>query len=195
MNGLPRLIGVPWTRHGHQSTRPAKGTHERTTMRIRTLLLITLILLIAGFVALNVESILQPTTLYLGVTDLQAPLGLVMLGLLVAVLVLFLLALAYFQTAHLMEVRRITRETAEQRTLADKAEASRFTELREFLRTELQSAATRDAALSDRLVQKIDSVGAGLATTIEHTGNGISANLGEIEDRLDRLLAPGTERA
>jgi uncharacterized integral membrane protein len=172
---------------------PHRGANERTTMRIRTLLLIALILLIAGFVALNVESILQPTTLYLGVADVQAPLGLVMLGLLAALLVVFLLALVYFQTSHLLEVRRITREVTEQRALADKAEASRFTELREFLRTELQSAATRDTTLSDRLIQRMDSVGAELATTIEHTGNGISANLGEIEDRLDRLL-PGAER-
>jgi uncharacterized integral membrane protein len=164
-------------------------------MRLRTLLLIALILLIAAFVALNFESILQPTTLYLGVASVQAPLGLVMLGMLVAVLVVFLLALVYFQTTHLMEVRRITREAAEQRTLADKAEASRFTELREFLRTEIQATATRDAELSGQLIRKMDSVREALATTIEQTGNGISANLGELEDRLERQLPPGAGRA
>jgi hypothetical protein len=157
-------------------------------MRIRTLLLITVILLVAAFVALNVESILQPTTLYLGVADVQAPLGLVMLGMLVALLVVFLLALVYFQTMHLMEVRRITRDANEQRTLADKAEASRFTELREFLRTEMLSMASRDAVLNDELKLKLDHVQAALTTSIEQTGNGISANLGEIEDRLDRQL-------
>jgi len=164
-------------------------------MRFRTLLLIALILLIAAFVALNFEGILQPTTLYLGVTNIQAPLGLVMLGMLVAVLGVFLLALVYFQTTHLMEVRRITREAAEQRTLADKAEASRFTELREFLRTEIQVTAARDAELTSQLMRKIDSVHAALATTIEQTGNGISANLGELEDRLERQLPPDTGRA
>lgn len=174
---------------------PQRGANERTSMRFRTLLLIALILLIAAFVALNFESILQPTTLYLGVTNVQAPLGLAMLGMLVAVLVVFLLALVYFQTTHLMEVRRITREANEQRTLADKAEASRFTELREFLRTELQIAATRDVTLSEQVIQKMDSVRAALATTIEQTGNGISANLGEIEDRLDRQLPPRSEVA
>lgn len=163
-------------------------------MRLRTLLLIGLILLIAAFVALNVESILQPTTLNLGVASVQAPLGLVMLGLLVAVLVVFLLALVYFQTTHLMEVRRITREATEQRNLADKAEASRFTELRDFLRTELQTMAARDAELSGQLVQKMDSVRMALATTIEQTGNGISATLGELEDRLDRQWPPGGPR-
>ena len=44
-------------------------------------------------------------------------------------------------------------------------------------------------------MQKIDSVQTALATTIEQTGNGISANLGELEDRLDRQLPPGASRA
>jgi len=163
-------------------------------MRFRTLLLIAFILLVAAFVALNFDGILQPTTLYLGMAEVQAPLGLVMLGMLVLVLVVFLLALVYFQTSHLMEVRRITREANEQRTLADKAEASRFTELREYLRSELHIAATRDAEMSGQMMQKMDGVRDALATTIEQTGNGISANLGEIEDRLDRQLPSGGGR-
>lgn len=163
-------------------------------MSIRTLLLIALMVLISAFVALNIESILQPTTLYLGVADVQAPLGLVMLGMLVAVLLVFLLALVYVQTMHLMEVRRITREADQQRTLADKAEASRFTELREFLRTEMQSVAARDAELNGRISLKLDSVQAALSTSIEQTGNGISASLGEIEDRLERQLPPVPDR-
>ncbi|EWS65767.1 hypothetical protein Y695_00980 [Hydrogenophaga sp. T4] len=110
-------------------------------MKIRTLILILFILLIAGFVALNVEQILQPTALNFGFTQVQAPLGLVLLGMLTLVLVVFLLALVYYQTVHLMEVRRITREVTEQRHLADKAEASRFTELRQYLQTEMQAAA------------------------------------------------------
>ncbi len=160
-------------------------------MRLRTLLLIALILLMAAFVALNIESILQPTTLYLAVAEVQAPLGLVMVGMLAAVLVIFLLALVYFQATHVMEVRQITREANEQRALADKAESSRFTALQEFLRSELQAMAGRDTQLSNQLQQKMDLVQTALATTIEQTGNGISASLGELEDRLDHQSPPG----
>lgn len=163
-------------------------------MSFRTLLLVAVILLIAGFVALNIEAIVQPTTLNLGFSEIQAPLGLVMLGLLVAVLVVFLLALVFFQTSHLMEVRRITREANEQRQLADKAEASRFTELREFLRAEMQATATRDAELSNQLLQKMDALHAGLAETIELTGNGLGASLGELEDRFVRQFPPDVDR-
>lgn len=163
-------------------------------MKFRTLLLIVFILLIAVFVALNFESILQPTHINLGVSEIEAPLGLVMLGMLVAVLVIFLFALVYAQTLHLMEVRRITREATEQRHLADKAEASRFTELRDYLRGEIQASAVRDAELTDRLMQKMDNVHAALSETIEQTGNGLSANLGELEDRLERQLPPDSGR-
>ncbi|MDM7949230.1 LapA family protein [Hydrogenophaga sp.] len=163
-------------------------------MSLRTLMLVALILLMAGFVALNFEAIVQPNTLNLGFSEIQAPLGLVMLGMIVALLVVFLLALVYFQTSHLMEVRRITREASEQRQLADRAEASRFTELRELLRTEMQAVAARDAELSNQLMQKMDAVRAGLAETIELTGNGLGASLGELEDRFVRQFPP-TDRS
>jgi hypothetical protein len=41
-------------------------------------------------------------------------------------------------------VRRITREATEQRHLADKAEASRFTELRQYLQTEQLATVARE---------------------------------------------------
>lgn len=157
-------------------------------MKFRTLFLIIFVLAVAGFVALNFEAILTPSTLNLAVTEVQAPLGLVLLGLLALVLIVFLLALVYYQTMHLMEVRRITREMAEQRALADKAEASRFTELRQFLQTELQATATREQELSERTLQKIDRLQAALTEVIEQTGNGLGASVGEMEDRLERQL-------
>ena len=163
-------------------------------MRFRTLLLIAVILLVAAFVALNFTAILQPTQLNLGISQVQAPLGLVMLGMLVAVFLVFLLALVFFQTSHLMEVRRITREATEQRHLADKAEASRFTELREFMRTEMQTVATRDNELSAKLLDRMDSVQAGLTQAIEQNSNGLSASVGELEDRFVRQFPLGPER-
>ena len=163
-------------------------------MRIRTLLLIVLILLIAAFVALNLEAILQPTQLNLGLSEVQAPLGLVMLAMLVAVFVVFLLAVVFFQTTHLMEVRRITREAADQRKLADKAEASRFTELREYLRTELLAVAARDNELSEKQLQRMDSMKVALTQAIEQNGNGLSASVGELEDRFVRQFPPALDR-
>lgn len=157
-------------------------------MKLRTLLLVVFILFIAGFVALNFEQILQPTALNFGFTQVQAPMGLVLLGMLALVLVVFLAALVYYQTLHLMEVRRITREAADQRLLADKAEASRFTELRQYLQTELQTTATREQDLTNKLHTKLDQVQAALTQVIEQSANGLSASVGELEDRIERQL-------
>ena len=155
-------------------------------MKIRTLLLILFILLVAGFVALNFAQILQPTALSFGFTEVQAPLGLVLLGMLALVLVVFLAALVYQQTTHMMEVRRVTREASEQRTLADKAEASRFTELRTFLQAEMQATAAREIDLAEKLHLKVDRLQAAMTEVIEQNGNGLSATLGELDDRLER---------
>ena len=159
-------------------------------MKIRTLLLVLFILFIAGFVALNFEQILQPTALNFGFTQVQAPMGLVLLGMLALVLVVFLAALVYYQTLHLMEVRRITREAADQRVLADKAEASRFTELRQYLQGEQIATTARDDALAERLHAKLDQVQAALTQVIEQNGIGLSASIGELEDRMERRLPP-----
>lgn len=155
-------------------------------MKIRTLLLILFILLVAGFVALNFAQILQPTALSFGFTEVQAPLGLVLLAMLAVVLIVFLAALVYQQTTHMMEVRRVTREVSEQRTLADKAEASRFTELRTFLQAEMQATAAREIDLAEKLHLKVDRLQAAMTEVIEQNGNGLSASLGELEDRLER---------
>jgi len=155
-------------------------------MKIRTLILILFILLIAGFVALNFDQILQPTALNFGISQVQAPLGLVLLGMLTLVLVVFLLALVYYQTVHLMEVRRITREATDQRHLADKAEASRFTELRLYLQTEMQAMAARELEQSEKVQQKIDQSQTVLTRVIEQAGNGLAASIGELEDRMER---------
>jgi DNA anti-recombination protein RmuC len=163
-------------------------------MKLRTLLLVLFILLVAGFVALNFAQILQPTALSFGFTEVQAPLGLVLLGMLALVLVVFLAALVYQQTTHMMEVRRVTREASEQRTLADKAEASRFTELRTFLQAEMQATAAREIDLAEKLHQKVDRLQAAMTEVIEQNGNGLSASLGELEDRLERQFQPRNER-
>ena len=162
-------------------------------MKVRTVFMVVFVLLVAGLVALNLEEVLRPTTLNLGVTNLEAPLGLVMLGLLTVVVLAGLALLVVNQTTHLLEVRKITREATEQRNLADKAEASRFVELREFLQQELQALATRDAAIEERLNQRLEQLQARLTQVVEQTGNGLGAGLGELEDRLERQFKPSPD--
>jgi len=85
-----------------------------------------LILLVVGvliliFVGVNWTEMTRPTDLSLIVTDVHAPLGLVLLGIMVLLAVLFIGLIAYTQAAVLMETRRQSKELAAQRELADKA--------------------------------------------------------------------------
>ena len=155
-------------------------------MRIRTFLLIAAILLVAGFVALNFDEFMRSTVLNFGVAEVRAPLGLVMLGALIVALAVFMMALMYFQTAHLLELRKVTREVAEQRALADKAEASRFTELQQFLQTRLDQAEQLQRELAAAAHDQAVQLETNLVRTIEQTGNGLAASLGEFDDRLAR---------
>jgi uncharacterized integral membrane protein len=139
---------------------------RETSMPFRTLLLLLLLGALALFVAVNWTAFTAPTTLSLLVGSVEAPLGLVMLMITGVLAAIFLGYAFYLQTTLLLETRRMTRELAAQRQLADQAEASRFTELRATLDTRLE-----------RLEQ-------GLRTALDHAGNGLAAQIAELDDRL-----------
>lgn len=106
-------------------------------MPLRTILLLIVLAAIAIFAALNWSAFLAPTTLSLGFAQVQAPLGLIMLGLIAILTAVFLGYLVYLQSTVLLESRRHAKELQAQRELADQAEASRFTELRAHLDSRL----------------------------------------------------------
>jgi hypothetical protein len=153
-------------------------------MRIRSLLLLLVLTLIAAFTALNWDVFLADTPLSLGVTTLQAPLGLIMLGWLIFVVAYCLVYVLYLQSNVLMDTRRTAKELQTHRDLADKAEASRFTELRVFLEAMVKQSAEQDKAAQQALVARLDALENSLRTSVEQSGNTLSAYIGELEDRL-----------
>lgn len=153
-------------------------------MRIRTLLLLLVLVMVAAFSALNWTVFVTPTVLSLGITSVQAPLGLIMLGLLIFLTAFFLVFVVYLQSTVLLDTRRHTRELQTNRDLADKAEASRFTELRGFLDAGLKQQATLAAEHRAVVLARIDSLERELRLNVEQSGNSLSAYIGELEDRL-----------
>ncbi len=155
-------------------------------MTLRSLLFVLVFGALAAFVLINWAALNAPTALSLGFTEVQAPLGIVMLGFVVVVTVLFLGYIVVLQMSGLLESRRHGKELHVQRQLADQAEASRFTELRGFLEAEFARLATRreeaDAAQRARLEALEDR----LQTLVEQQANSLSASLGELTDRLER---------
>ena len=137
-------------------------------MNLRTYAIALLFALLAAFSLLNWVAFTTPTPLSLGFVDVQAPLGLIMLTFTALISGLFLVYIVYQQAGSLMEARRTAKELKLQRELADKAEASRFTELRSFLTSEM-------GTLRDKH---------------EESTRTLSAYIGEVEDKLDRLITP-----
>ncbi len=141
---------------------------------LRAIVFVLLIALVGLFALINWSAFSALTSLSLGFTTVQAPLGLLMLGLVVFLCVLFTVWVISLQAGSLMDSRRQTKELQAQRDLADKAEASRFTELRTALMARL-----------DRLQDES-------RLALDQNGNSVAAHIGQLEDRLERarLLSP-----
>lgn len=155
-------------------------------MKVRTLFLLLLLLAVVLFVALNWAAIIAPTTVSLLVTTLEAPLGLIMLGMLVLVAGAFALFTGFQQTAILLEARQQAKELQAQRKLADQAEASRITELQNMLNATLQKLDQEAHDSRQAICSRIDQLEQNLRAALTQETTTLSAYIGELEDRLER---------
>ena len=154
-------------------------------MRTRTILLVVAILLVAGFAALNWGEVVRPTTLLFGPIAADAPLGLILLGLLALTLVLFLASSIAMRTQSLIDYRQHHKTLEAQRELADKAEASRFVDLRQHLDTHLKEMRERDAIAASEFDKAMVQTRRELQVQMEQINRTIAARMTELENRLD----------
>lgn len=155
-------------------------------MYLRSLLIIIVLGALAAFAALNWGALTTPATLSLGFTQVEAPLGLVLLGAAGTLTLLFLIYLVYSQSAALVESRRYARELQSQKEIAENAEASRFSQLQAFLETELSQLGDQSAELKTALFTRLEELDRELRATMEQSSNTLAAYIGEIDDRLQR---------
>ena len=162
-------------------------------MRTQILLVALMVALIVIFSALNWSTLNAPATINLLVTDVQGPIGLVVLMLSAVLIALFVLLVLSLQASVLLEAKRHSRELSAQRELADTAEASRFTELRQMLQQEF-SALREQIGKPGEVLARLDSVQESLHKEVHDSGNTLAAYIGELEDRLEdsQLLRPET---
>jgi uncharacterized integral membrane protein len=128
----------------------------------RALIFFLVLVFVGLFAAINWDVFTALTPISLGFTTVQAPLGLIMLGLVAFLCVLFTVWVIVLQAGSLRDARRQTKELQAQRDLADRAEASRFTELR-----------------------------ADLIRRLDDSSNSTAAHIAQLEDRLERQFAGG----
>jgi hypothetical protein len=146
-------------------------------MQMRSTLLLIIVLAIAALAALNWELLAASSMVSVGLMSFEAPLGLLMLGLTTLLGVFFVAYVLFLQGSVLMETRRHTKEMQAQRELADKAEASRFTELRSFLETQHVQA-------QEALLARLDRLESHLTTRAEESDNTTAAYMGQLEQQL-----------
>jgi hypothetical protein len=164
-------------------------------MRTQILLVALMVVLIVIFSALNWSNLNAPATINLLVTDVQGPIGLVVLMLSAVLIALFVLLVISLQANVLLEAKRHSRELSAQRELADKAEASRFTELNQMLQQEF-SALRGQVGKPGEVLARLDSVQESLHKELQDSGNTLAAYIGELENRLEdsQVLRPdGTQ--
>ncbi len=155
-------------------------------MTLRSLLFLIVFGALLAFVLVNWQVLNAPTALSLAFTEVQAPLGLVMLAFIVLVTALLLGYIVYLQMSGLLEARRHGKELQQQRDLADQAEASRFTELRSYLETRFSRGEDRREEIERGLRARLDALEAQTKAAVELQGNALSAAIAELADRYDR---------
>jgi uncharacterized integral membrane protein len=153
-------------------------------MNLRTLSLLITVALIALLAAFNWNTLAAPSTVSLGVTEVQAPLGVLMLALTCLLGIFFIAYVLWLQGSVLMEARRHAKEMQAQRDLADKAEASRFTELR----TVLEDLHARDKEV---LMARLDGLEAHLVQRAQESDNSTAASVGQLEQQVRLYQQPG----
>ena len=153
-------------------------------MRLRTLLVVLAVLLVAAFVALNWPAFVTPMPLNLLFTTVEAPPALIMLALLALALLAGAIYMAVWQSEILRESRRNAKELQAQRQLAEQAEASRVTELRSVV-----------LAQTDRLDERLQALQELLRTEIRDNAGSIAAMVGELGDRRGGGASPAPSPA
>lgn len=146
-------------------------------MNFRSLLLTLTIGAIAALAFFNWSTLATPAPVSLGVATVEAPLGLLMLGLTTLLAALFIGYVLWLQGSVLLETRRHGKEMQIQRELADKAEASRFTEMKSFLQTQGQQTHTA-------LMARIETLEARLLARANESDNTTAAYVGQVEHQL-----------
>ena len=152
-------------------------------MYLRTVLIVVVLGLLAIFALFNWSAFVAPTTLTLGFTTVEAPLGLLLLAVAGLITLLFLVYVVFLQSTALLESRRQARELQSQREIADRAEESRFQQLRAAMEAELAQLQNQTKETQAALIARLEELQRDLRAVIEQSSNTLSAYIGEIEDR------------
>lgn len=148
-------------------------------MPFRTVVVILFILLLSALAGLNWSAFVAPVRLDLIAMSFEAPLGLLLAGLSIVIILIFAAYMATWQGKILVEAREHAKAMEKQRQLAEQAEASRVKELRDEV---VAGFAQLSAGIQESQVQ--------IRKDIRESGNSLAAVLADMRNA---PLAAGTE--
>jgi hypothetical protein len=157
-------------------------------MRARLILLLLVVLAVAGFAALNWGEVMRPSSLNFGLFRMDAPLGAILLTLLAVGVLAYMIGSAALRSRMMITENRYTRDLQVQRDLADKAEASRFTELRQYLDSHFRDHRQREAMVSTEFEKSMMQSQRDLRSQMEQLHHTLATRLGELETRMNARL-------
>ncbi len=151
-------------------------------MNLLSVIILAVLLLLAVFTLVNWTVLTAPALLSFVAFDIEGPLGVILLGITLALVALFVLYALILRTNMLMESRRHHQELQAQRKLAESAETSRIDALRTQI--ELEFAQLRGA-----IDARMDTVAQSTKQSLDEATNSLAALVGEMDDKIDRALA------
>ena len=160
-------------------------------MKILSWIVLLAVILLIVFAAANWTLLATPASLNLLAFSVDGPLGLILVATAFFFVALCLVYVLSVRTNAMLETSRHFKQLEAQRKLADDAEASRFMSLtaqieQEFAKVRASIDASR--AADAQHVQHLEQTFSG---ALNETGNAIAAHVGQIDDKLDRLVSGG----
>lgn len=124
-------------------------------MKIRTILLLLVLILMAVFLVINWGALSTVTAVNLIYTEIQAPLGVLVVGGFAAVVFVLLVYMVWQQASVTLELRAAYKEARNARTVADDAEKSRFAESNRILLERIEKLEALMTARSDETLTAV----------------------------------------
>ena len=157
-------------------------------MRLRTASHILALVVVAALAALNWPEIIRLEPVNLIWLQVDAPLNLMLLGLLAVEVVISLLYETAGNARDLLRDGEFAKRIQTQRELADHAEAAHFNELRQTLDTLMRESRQRGTDLSTGLEHSLLRHHRETRVQLEGFHRGMGSRLGEMEARLEARL-------
>lgn len=151
-------------------------------MNLLSGIILLALLLLAVFTLANWSVLTAVTTLSFVAFNVEGPLGVILLGATLLLVLLFVLYALSLRTSMLMESHRLNQELQVQRKLAESAESSRIDALRTQIELEF-------AQLRGGIDVRMDTLAQSTKQALDEATNSLAALVGEMDDKIDRTLA------